>query len=150
MGVALIPALAALLVAPALGQASGGLAPQAFTAQEKSPVKADGEDPFYGKLYEDGRDAFERGDFEAAAEDFGIASFGCLDNRPRLLMCYMYLAVAHFELKSFDKCKADLDEIRRLDLETQLAAAAPPETLLKRFSEIRGKLQKSPAKPPAV
>jgi len=120
---------------------------QTEAAQETHAAKADAVDPFYRNLYENGKDAFEIGNIQEAVEDFEIASFGYLDNLPRLLECYMYLAVGHFDLKNVDKCKAALEEIRRLDLETHMATAGPSETLLKRFREVQGKFQKAP-KPP--
>jgi outer membrane protein assembly factor BamD (BamD/ComL family) len=117
---------------------------QTEAAQVKPPVKADDGDPFYRKLYEDGKDAFESGNVQEAVDDFEIAFFGYLDNLPRLLECYMYLAVGHYDLKNVDKCKADLDEIHRLNLEEHMATAAPSENLLKRFREVQGKFQKPP------
>lgn len=117
---------------------------QTEAALVKPPVQANHEDPFYRKLYEDGKDAFESGNVQEAVDDFEIAFFGYLDNLPRLLECYMYLAVGHYDLKNGDKCKAALDEIRRLDLETHMATAAPSETLLKRFREVQGKFKKPP------
>jgi hypothetical protein len=120
---------------------------QTEAAQVKPPIQADDEDPFYRRLYEDGKDAFEIGNIQEAVEDFEIAFFGYLDNLPRLLECYMYLAVGHYELKNVDKCKADLDEIHRLNLEEHMATAAPSETLLKRFREVQGRFQKA-ANPP--
>ena len=121
------------------------LAPAA--AQENPVAKADAVDPFYRNLYEDGKDAFERGALQEAVEDFEIASFGYLDDPPRMLECYIYLAVGLFDLKDFDKCKAALEEIRRLDLETHMATAGPSESLLKRFREVQGKFQKTPKSP---
>jgi len=120
---------------------------QTEAAQVKPPVKADAVDPFYRNLYENGKDAFESGNVQEAVDDFEIAFFGYLDNLPRLLECYMYLAVGHYDLKNVEKCKADLDEIHRLNLEEHMATAAPSETLLKRFREVQGKFQKAP-KPP--
>ena len=131
-----VPFLAAPFVPPAV-------------AQENPPAKADAVDPFYRNLYDNGKDAFERGALQEAVEDFEIASFGYLDDPPRMLECYMYLVVGHFDLRDFDKCKAALEEIRRLDLETHMATAGPSETLLKRFREIQGRFLKPPAKPPA-
>jgi len=133
-----------LLLAPSLPACSPQ---QTEAAQVKPPVKADAVDPFYRNLYENGKDAFERGDVQEAVDDFEIAFFGYLDNLPRLLECYMYLAVGHFDLKNIDKCKAALEEIRRLDLETHMATAGPSETILKRFREVQGRFQKAP-KPP--
>jgi len=118
-----------------------------LVAQDIPAVRADAVDPFYRNLYETGKDAFDSGDLGEAVEDLEIAAFGYLDDLPRLLECYMYLAVGHFDMKALDKAKAALDEIRRLDLETHMATAGPSETLLKRFREVQGKFQKA-AKPP--
>jgi outer membrane protein assembly factor BamD (BamD/ComL family) len=120
---------------------------QTEAAQETHAAKADAVDPFYRNLYENGKDAFESGNVQEAVDDFEIAFFGYLGNLPRLLECYMYLAVGHYDLKNVDKCKADLDEIHRLNLEEHMATAAPSETLLKRFREVQGRFQKAP-KPP--
>ena len=115
---------------------------QTETVMIKPPVRADEGDPFYRKLYDEGKDAFESGNIQEAVDDFEIAFFGYLDNLPRLLECYMYLAVGHYDLKNVDKCKADLDEIHRLNLEEHMATAAPSENLLKRFREVQEKFQK--------
>ncbi len=132
--------LATLLAGPFLAQAA---------AQESPAAKADAVDPFYRNLYEDGKDAFERGILREAVEDFEIASFGYLDDPPRMLECYMYLAVGYFDLKDLAKCRAALEEIRRLDLEMHMATAGPSETLLKRFREVQERFQKAP-KPPGT
>jgi hypothetical protein len=135
--------LAALLAVPFL---AAPFVPQA-APQESPAAKADAVDPFYRNLYDSGKDAFERGAVQEAVGDFEIASFGYLDDPPRMLECCMYLAVGHFDLRDFDKSKAALEEIRRLDLETHMATAGPSETLLKRFREVQGRFQQAP-KPP--
>jgi tetratricopeptide (TPR) repeat protein len=109
------------------------------------------EDPFYKKLYDEGKYFYQNKNYAGAIEDFGIAFFGYLDNPPRLLECYVYLAVCHFEQKNYEKAKSYVEEIRRLKLEEHTKAANLPEDLAKRYQEIVGKLYKAPAakQPPA-
>jgi TolA-binding protein len=104
------------------------------------------EDPFYKKLYDEGKYFYQNKNYAGAIEDFGIAFFGYLDNQPRLLECYVYLAVCHFELKNYEKTKYYIEEIRRLNLEEHAKAADLPEDLAKKYQEIVGKLYKAPAK----
>jgi tetratricopeptide (TPR) repeat protein len=105
------------------------------------------EDPFYKKLYDEGKYFYQNKNYAGAIEDFEVAFFGYLDNQPRLLECYVYLAVCHFELKDYEKTKYYVEEIRRLNLEDHLKAANLPEDLAKRYREIVGKLSRPPAKP---
>lgn len=107
---------------------------------------AEQEDPFYKKLFEEGKYFYESKNFAGAIEDFEIAFFGYLDNEPRLLECYMYLTVCHFQQKNYEKAKYYIEEIKRLNLEDHLKAADPPEDLLKKYEEIAAKLHKTPQK----
>lgn len=88
-------------------------------------------DPFYGNLIVKGREAFEKGEFEAAAGSFEIAYFGFLDNPPRLVECFVYLVSAHAELGNAEKRDHYLGEIRRLKLEKYIDEAKIPGDLLK-------------------
>ena len=103
-------------------------------------------DPFYEKLVADGKEAFESKDFENTVQSFEVAFFGFLDNPPRLLECFVYLAVSYGELGNSEKGDYYLREIRRRKLDKNLAAANLPEDLLKRCGLIRAE----PAKPAAA
>ncbi len=105
------------------------------------------EDPFYKKLYDEGKYFYQNKNYAGAIENFGIAFFGYLDNPPRLLECYVYLAVCHFEVREYERTKYYVEEIRKLDLEDHLKGADLPEDLAKRYREIVGALSRPPAKP---
>jgi outer membrane protein assembly factor BamD (BamD/ComL family) len=75
------------------------------------------EDPFYRKLYDEGKYFYDKKNFAGAIQDFEIASFGYLDNLPRLLECYVYLTICQFQQRNYEKAKFWIDEIKRLNLE---------------------------------
>lgn len=89
-------------------------------------------DPFYEKLVADGKEAFGNKDFENAVKSFEVAFFGFLDKPPRLLECYVYLAVSYGELGNSEKSDYYLREIRRRKLDKHLDAANLPPDLLKK------------------
>jgi hypothetical protein len=104
------------------------------------------EDPFYKRLYDEGKDFYENKNFAGAIQDFEIASFGYLDSLPRLVECYVYLTVCHFQQKNYEMSKHYTEEIRRLKLEEHMKAAGLPEDLTKKYEEIVSKLSKMPSK----
>lgn len=93
-------------------------------------------DPFYLKLYEDGKSFFQNGDFAGAVSNFEIAFFGFVDNPPKLLECYIYLEVSYSHLKNADKTKYYYDEIKRLRLQTYLKSLKLPEDLEVKYLEL--------------
>src|ERR1700688_4941395 len=52
-------------------------------------------DPFYLDLLRDGSQAYDRGDYTAAAKQLRLACFGVLDEPERLAGCLTRLALAH-------------------------------------------------------
>ena len=56
-----------------------------------------GTDPFYTRLFEDGRFSLERGDHTSATNSLRLACFGHLDEVEALAHCLSYLAVAEAE-----------------------------------------------------
>lgn len=116
-------------------------APPALQAQASEQ-----EDPFYRKLYDEGKYFYENKNYAGAIEDFEVAFFGYLDNLPRLLECYVYLTVCHFQLKNYEKAKSYVDEIRRLKLEKYIKEANLPGDLVKKYEEIVTKIFKVPSK----
>ena len=117
-----------------------------FTSFPRQEQVTEQEDPFYKKLYNEGKYFYENKNFAGAIQDFEIASFGYVDNLPRLLECYVYLAICQFQQKNYEKTKFWIDEIKRLKLEDQLKTVKLPEDLAKKFQEIVSKLNKPPAK----
>lgn len=103
-------------------------------------------DPFYLKLYEDGKYFFQNGDFAGAVSNFEIAFFGFVDNPPKLLECYIYLEVSYSHLKNADKTKYYYDEIKRLRLQAYLKNLKLPEDLEVKYLELNAAFARLGAK----
>lgn len=103
-------------------------------------------DPFYKKLFEDGKYFFQNGDFAGAVSNFEIAFFGFVDNPPKLLECYIYLEVSYSHLKNADKTKYYYDEIKRLRLQTYLKNLKLPEDLEVKYLELNAAFARLEAK----
>jgi tetratricopeptide (TPR) repeat protein len=127
----LLVSLAAPLLGLLSGVGSGGGLTAAAWAQAAEKV-----DPFYLKLFEEGKFEFQSGNLPAAIKDFEIAFIGFLDSPARLLECYVYLTVLHNDLKNVDKSKFYFNEIKKLKLQTYLTAISPPAPLMKKFSDL--------------
>jgi len=100
-------------------------------------------DPFYENLLEEGRFFYQEGKTAEVIENLEVAYFGFLDSPARLAECYIYLTVCHFQQKNLEKAKHYHNEIKRLKLEQQIAAAKLPENLAKKYAEVAAKLGKS-------
>lgn len=61
---------------------------------------------------------------------------GLLDNPPKLLECYIYLTVCHFQMKNMEKSRDFYNEIKRLKLEDYMKAIDPPDKLRDKYLEI--------------
>ncbi len=104
-------------------------------------------DPFYERLKEDGIQAYNRGDYAAAAVDLRLACFGMLEEPPALAHCLVLLALSQAETgddgtlgHTFDRIsdlerdfeafsQLDLDPDRRRSLEKHLKRAIPYDKL---------------------
>lgn len=93
-------------------------------------------DPFYEKLFEEGKYFYQNGNYLNAIENFEIAFFGFPDNLPRLLECYIYLTVCFFKEKNLEKSKHFSSEINRLNLQEYLNEINLPKDLMDKFLEI--------------
>jgi hypothetical protein len=100
-------------------------------------------DPFYENLLEEGRFFYQEGKTAEVIENLEVAYFGFLDSPARLAECYIYLTVCHFQQKNLEKAKYYHNEIKRLKLEQQMAAAKLPDNLAKKYAEVAAKLGKS-------
>ena len=116
----------------------GLIAPSILAAQTADTV-----DPFYENLLEEGRILFQNGKPAEVIENLQIAFFGFLDHPNRLLECYVYLAVCHFQQKNYEKARYYVLEIKKLKLEDHMAEVKFPEVLAKKYAEISPKLIKS-------
>lgn len=56
-------------------------------------------DPFYLKLFEDGKILYLQGRFQEAVDTLKVASFGLIDARDRLLECYIYLSTGYLKIR---------------------------------------------------
>lgn len=93
-------------------------------------------DPFYLKLFEDGKYFYQNADYPKAIENFEIAFFGLLDSPAKLLECYIHLAVCHNLVKNTEKAKYYRDEITRLNLQGYLKTIDLPKELADRYLEL--------------
>lgn len=93
-------------------------------------------DPFYEKLFEEGKYFYQNGNYLKAIENLQIAFFGFPDNLPKLLECYIYLTVCFFKEKNIEKSKYFNSEINRLNLLEYLNEINLPKDLMDKFLEI--------------
>jgi tetratricopeptide (TPR) repeat protein len=103
-------------------------------------------DPFYKKLFEDGKYFYQSGDYAGAASNFGVAFFGFVGNPPQLLECYIYLEVCFAQLKNAEKAKYYYDEIKRLRLQSHLKNLKLPEDLEVKYLEVNAAFARLEAK----
>jgi tetratricopeptide (TPR) repeat protein len=106
------------------------------STQQISPPATERADPFYKNLLEDGKFFFQSGKYPEAIENLEIAYFGYLDYPHKLLECYIYLEVCHFQIKNAEKSLYYYNEIKRLKLEESLEKLTLPKSLLDRYQEI--------------
>jgi tetratricopeptide (TPR) repeat protein len=94
-------------------------------------------DPFYRKLFAEGKILYDRGDFAAVVQNMEIAAFGLLDSPDRLLECYIYLELAHYGLKDESKAKIYDDKIRALNAPERIDSLKLPESVLSKLNNLR-------------
>jgi tetratricopeptide (TPR) repeat protein len=123
---ALLSVFSAALLASALQEST----------QQITPPATERVDPFYKNLLEDGKFFFQSGKYPEAIENLEIAYFGYLDYPHKLLECYIYLEVCHFQIKNAEKSLYYYNEIKRLKLEESLEKLTLPKSLLDRYREI--------------
>ena len=107
-------------------------------------------DPFYLRLFEDGKFLCQNGKFAEAVQSFEIAAFGFLDTPAKLLESYLYLEVCHFQTKNVGKAKYYNDEIKRLKLEDQISSLSLPALLTNKHREIAAYFGRLEAKTPSA
>lgn len=94
-------------------------------------------DPFYLKLFDEGKLAFNRGDFEEAFQNFKIAAFGLLDEPDLLGEAFVYLTVSAYNLKKYDQVEHYLKEIARFKLNSRISRSTLPEDVKEKFNQIQ-------------
>lgn len=60
-------------------------------------------DPFYSKIFNEGKDYFMAGKYQEAIENFKIAEFGLLDEPETIKEVYIYYALAYIQLSRLDE-----------------------------------------------
>lgn len=93
-------------------------------------------DPFYEKLFLDGKYFYNNANYLEAIEHLEIAYFGFLDNESKLLECYIYLTACHYELKEIEKSQYYYNKIKTLKLENYLKDVNLSPDLLIKYYEI--------------
>ncbi len=115
-------------------------------------------DPFYEKLFEDGKYFYSIGDYAAAIENFKIAFFGFIDSPPKLLESFVYLTVCYYLTENLEKAKHFNNEIKRLKLQEYFKVIKLPEDLLDKFHDMNAYFERleqktataAPGNPPAT
>jgi len=139
-----------LIVALAAIIALSAPLPLAARGVSGAQAQAQAVDPFYTRLFDAGRDAYQRGSFQETVDNLKIAFFGYLDHPAQLLECYIYLEVSYFELRDLDNTGRYHSEIRQAKLESELPKLALPKALVDRYREINASLDRFEAKTPSL
>jgi len=71
-------------------------------------------DPFYNKIFKEGKSYFDMGNFREAEVNFKIAEFGLLDEQDMIKEIYLYYSLTLFQLGKFDEAQ---ELINRLETE---------------------------------
>lgn len=71
-------------------------------------------DPFYSKIFKEGKIYFDTGNFREAELNFKIAEFGLLDEQEIIKEIYIYYSLTLFQLEKFDEAQQLL---KRLETE---------------------------------
>ena len=90
---------------------------------------AEAADLFYSRLVEDGIRAFDRGDFQTAAEDLKLGCFGLLEEPDNLARCLTYLAVAQGEIADVPAFTRTFDRILEVERMFQAFSKLAPGTV---------------------
>lgn len=97
-------------------------------------------DPFYTKIFSDGKVLFSRGDYQEALKNFQVAEFGLYEDKETLKEIYIYYALTQFKLNRPDQAREILGLLKTELGVTDLAALTPPEALKIDFTAMTGVL----------
>ncbi|MDD8020657.1 MAG: hypothetical protein PHU81_05680 [Acidobacteriota bacterium] len=111
---------------------------QTLIAQSAGNSDRPAVDPFYLKVFNEAKSAFQQGNYQQAFENFKIAAFGMLDEPDLLGQTYVYLAVAADQLGKDDQVEHYLQQISHFKLLRQITASSLPEEVKDRFKQICG------------
>ncbi len=68
-------------------------------------------DPFYIKIFKEGKNYFFEGKFQEALENFKVAEFGLLDEKKILTEVYLFYSLAQFRLERLDEARKIIKKI---------------------------------------
>lgn len=128
----------------------------AFFAFYTSAFLAQQIDPFYRQLLEKAQKSFLAKNYEEAARDFEIASFGLTGDKTLRAKAYVYLSLSRYYLKDIKSSEKYMREAADLMGEKELAtleiyeSALPDLEKLLTFFNIRPAQEESPPQPPQV
>lgn len=94
-------------------------------------------DPFYRKLFAEGKALYDQGNFAAVVQDMEISVFGFFDSPDRLLECYIYLELAHNGLKDEEKAKIYDEKVRALNVPDRLDSLNLSEFVSSKYKNLR-------------
>jgi len=98
-------------------------------------------DPFYLRLFDEGKLAFNQGNMEEAFNNFKLAAFGFLDAPELLGEALVYLTVTAYNLKRNDLVEYYLKEISRFKLNNKIPDSKLPPEIRKQFAKIQSDLK---------
>lgn len=86
-------------------------------------------DPFYLKVFNEGKQFYARQQYKSALENFKIAEFGLLQDKALLHELYLYSSLSHFKLNQFDDARDILKKYQeKMDIE-DISSVTPPEEI---------------------
>ena len=92
-------------------------------------------DPFYLKLFEEGKEAWSQGNLLVAIEKLEVAYFGFLKSPSHLIETGIYLIVCHFEVNNHERAAYFESEINSLRIGESLTEFDLPQDLLEKYYE---------------
>ena len=98
-------------------------------------------DPFYLRLFDEGRQAFNQGDFEEAFQSLKIAAFGFLDEPDFLGETFVYLTLCAYNLKNPEQVEYYLKEMSRFKLNDRISGFRLPKEIKDLYAKIQAEFK---------
>jgi len=98
-------------------------------------------DPFYLRLFDEGRQAFNQGNYEEAFQSLKIAAFGFLDEPDLLGEAFVYLTLCAYKLKNPDQVEYYLKETSRFKLKDRISSFSLPKEIKDLYAKIQAEFK---------
>lgn len=98
-------------------------------------------DPFYTKVYEEGKTYFAAGNFQEAEVNFRIAEFGLSDEREILKEVYPYYSLTLFQLGRLEEAREVIERFENSLIVKDLSAITTPTAIRISFKAMLSALQ---------